>query len=320
VELGHASNTIICNSQPAASAATTPSKQNENLNHDQERILKVPPAKKNLESKICNDQNDEVKRLFRTEEEKKKHEQVIHAAGKKGKKPKCIFCGLFTHSMWNHLKNKHNSQLPHAFKCTFNCSKFAYFLTEDELAEHISRVHTKRALVRKEVKCIYCKKILLDSNLLNAHVKYFHYEYKLKCKFNGCCRYFLTQIRADAHFEQRHRKKEEQKIFKCSKCDFRSARKDGVEGHETRSHADKTVPCPKCEKMFGSIKIMNSHLIGHKEPQMCEHCNDKISILTIRGHQMQEQCKNCQEVFLCVKLARLHNKTCKPVVSNSNCL
>jgi hypothetical protein len=219
VELGHASNTIICNSQPAASAVTTPSKQNKNLNHD-ERILKVSPAKKNHESKICNDENDEVKQFSRTEEENEKHEQAIHAAGKKGKKPKCIFCGLLTHSMWNHLKNKHKSQLPHAFKCTFNCSKFAYFLTEDERAKHIARVHTKRALVRKEVKCIYCKKILLDSNLLNMHVKYFHYEYKLKCKFNGCSRYFHTQIRADAHFEQRHRKKEDKKIFKCSKCDY----------------------------------------------------------------------------------------------------
>jgi hypothetical protein len=206
VELGNASNTIICNSQPAANAATTPSKQNENLNQDQERILKVSPAKKNLESKICNDQNDEV----RTEEEKKKHEQVINAAGKKSK---CIFCGLFIHSMWKHLKNKHKSQLPHAFKCTFKCSKFAYFLTEDERAEHITRVHTKRALVRKEVKCIYCKKIILDSNLLNAHVKYFHYEYQIKCKFNGCSRYFHTQIRADAHFEQMHRKKKTRKFL-----------------------------------------------------------------------------------------------------------
>jgi hypothetical protein len=241
---------------------------------------------------------------FRSVEELNKHEERIHAV--RNKMTRCIFCGLFFKCMRGHLKSIHAPQLPHAFKCTsVHCA--AYFLTAEERNEHEASAHRK--IVRKEVKCIYCKQMCPDTNLLHAHVKYFHYEYKILCKFSRCSRYFHSQVRADAHFERMHRKKEDKKMFKCSKCDFKSARKDGIVTHEAHLHADKTIPCPKCEKMFGSIRIMNFHLKTHKEPEICEHCNEKSA--SLRSHQKQEKCKYCHEVLMCVKLARQHQKTCK---------
>lgn len=245
---------------------------------------------------------------FRSEEVMEKHEELIHAVGEK--MTSCMFCGLLFKCMKNHLRSKHKQQLPDAFKCIKETC-FKYFLTQNERDEHVADVHTKKIVVREEVKCIYCKKMCADKYLLHQHVNYYHYEFKIQCKFSRCSRYFHTQVRADAHFEQMHRKKEENKMFQCSKCDFKSARKDGIQTHEAQRHVDKTIPCPKCEKLFGSIKLLNFHLYTHNEPKICEHCNEKITLTGLRKHQQQEKCRKCQEVLFCSKSARRHDKICK---------
>lgn len=106
---------------------------------------------------------------FRSQAEKQKHEGLVHHK----KKEKCLFCGSFVESLNLHIRHMHKSQLPSAFKCTFRCA--AYFLTETERDEHVASAHgPKGALVRQEVKCIYCKKSCTDKQVLYSHIKKIH--------------------------------------------------------------------------------------------------------------------------------------------------
>jgi len=249
---------------------------------------------------------------FRSNEEKQKHDQLIHAG--KGKKL-CIFCGLFIfyNNMVQHFKYKHKHQVASAFKCTFRCGE--YFLTEAERDEHVG-VHTKVAKVRQEVVCIYCNKICADKEALLSHSKHNHSDITIQCRIRGCSLFFLTQTQLDAHFEQVHRKKEDNKRFRCSMCDYRSIEISKLNSHLALMHGNKNKPCLKCGKCFISTEALKFHLnVSHAESKICEHCNRSMKYL--HGHQIQSKCKECQQILPCRQSAQLHSMSCKLSTMNN---
>jgi hypothetical protein len=224
--------------------------------------------------------------LFRSEVEKQNHEALVHASTKKDK---CIFCNLFF------------------TQCKFRCRR--YFLTEADRDEHIASAH-KICLMRTEAKCLYCNRIYKDKNVLSSHINITHSAVKILCNFINCRKYFHTQTEADEHFEQQHQKIEENKKYRCLKCNFRSAYKYKVKIHNSRMHGEKILLCPKCSKCFCSSFTLKYHIKqAHSPRKVCPHCNK--SILQIRTHLKQEKCKRCQEVLMCVCVAQLHKKSCK---------
>lgn len=245
--------------------------------------------------------------FFRSEEEKQKHEELIHAGANK---TKCIFCNLFfpNSTMTSHLKYSHKSQYPNAFKCTFPCS--TYFLTELERDRHIDSVHKKLKL-RQEVECIYCNKLCTDKILLRNHIRICHSDVKIRCKMQQCNQFFLTQTQSDAHYNEVHRKREEKKKLRCSECDFRSNKLSNVKKHAIRNHKSKDIPCPnvKCSKLFSSAYALTDHLrYSHAELKTCQHC--KMKLVEFKYHQMQAKCKKCQRLLPCVRKAQQHYKVC----------
>jgi hypothetical protein len=246
---------------------------------------------------------------FRSEVEKQNHVALVHASTKKDK---CIFCdNFFTEgNIVRHYQTKHKTLFANAFKCKFKCRE--YFLTEADREEHIASAHKVIVAVRAEAKCLYCNKVFIDKYGLNIHVNKHHSAVKVICKFFTCGQYFRTQTEADEHFEQQHQKIEENKKYRCFKCNFRAALKINVKYHIYRMHGEKMLQCPKCTKCFISSIILKEHLKRMHLPlkvNVCPHCNK--SILNIRNHLKQEKCKRCQKVLLCLGLAHLHKKLCK---------
>jgi hypothetical protein len=244
---------------------------------------------------------------FCSEVEKQNHEALVHASTEK---IKCIFCNLFypARTMLLHLKIVHKPLVPSAFKCNFKCRR--YFLTEAELNEHIASVHNY--FMRQEVQCIYCNKMYSDKYTLHDHIENIHPVIKNRCRFRGCIQYFHSQNQADKHFEQQHLKIENNKKFECSKCNYRTARKDSLKIHISQVHGDSSFPCPKCSSCFRSSAALASHLaFTHKPPKACPHCNTSYSYCSLKKHLMQEKCKICHKVLLCVRSAKLHKKVCK---------
>jgi KRAB domain-containing zinc finger protein len=242
---------------------------------------------------------------FRSEVEKQNHEAHVHASTKKDK---CIFCNLFfpASTILHHYRMEHKTLLANAFKCKFYCRR--YFLTEADREEHIASAH-KRPM-RVEAMCLYCNKICMDKNLLDSHIYKHHSGVKIRCKFVNCGQYFHTQTEADEHFEQQHQKIEENKKYRCLKCNFRSAYKLNVKTHIYRMHGEKMLPCSKCSRCFSSSYTLKVHIKrAHSPPKVCPYCNK--CYVDIRVHLRQDKCKRCQKVLLCVRVAQLHKKLCK---------
>jgi len=242
---------------------------------------------------------------FRSEVQKQNHEALVHASTKKHK---CVFCNFFfpASTILQHYQKKHKTLFANVFKCKFQCRK--YFLTEAERDEHIASAH-KRPM-RAEAKCLYCNKICIDKNVLNSHIRRNHSAVKILCKFFTCGQFFYTKTEADEHFEQEHQKMEENKKYRCLKCNYRSSYKQTVKIHISRMHGEKMLQCPKCSICFSSSLTLKDHIRQvHSPPKVCPHCNK--SYLHIKMHLKQEKCKKCQKVLLCVRVARLHKKLCK---------
>jgi hypothetical protein len=243
---------------------------------------------------------------FRSEVEKQNHEALVHATTKM---IKCIFCNLFfcEINMLRHFQTRHKSLIPFAFKCNVKCRK--YFLTELELNEHKAIVHSKY-FERCKFKCIYCNKIYLKTTLLRRHINSMHAEVKICCNYHFCFQYFHTQAQANFHFEQHHQKIEDKKKFRCLKCNYRSSEKANCDRHVSQIHGDKSLPCSKCQKLFGSSAALKIHLrFAHKPPKVCPHCNKRYSRIEV--HLKEEKCKICQKDLLCINSAQLHKEVCK---------
>lgn len=245
---------------------------------------------------------------FRSEVEKRKHESLTHETKNT---LKCIFCSFYfrPNRIKGHLLTKHKSQLPFAFKCNRRC--YSYFLTESELNEHIASSHKTK--MRSEAMCVYCNNMYADVLSLNEHIKRFHSDIKITCKFRGCKHFFHSQTQADAHFEQQHQKIQDNKKYQCSKCDYKGSFKHNLEEHILRIHGEKNQPCSKCSMRFRSSYALKKHLkSAHTSPHQCQHCGDILHCTNnLRQHQFQTKCKNCQQVLSCCTLYRMHTKKCK---------
>lgn len=243
---------------------------------------------------------------FRFKEEEQKHRELFHAPEKN--KQKCIFCGLHytSGSLQRHLKLKHGPELPSAFKCTFHCLE--YFLTKSDLDGHIASVH-KKVIVRKEFKCIYCKKLCTFKKGLHDHIKRCHGDVKIRCKLYGCAYYFHTQSECEDHLELVHKNLEDKK-FQCAHCSFRTDLKNNFEIHWARIHETSKIPCPKCGKIFSSSVSLKFHLKRtHTQLKSCEYCN--LKVVHLREHQILDKCKKCLQILPCVQTAWLHSiKVC----------
>jgi KRAB domain-containing zinc finger protein len=241
---------------------------------------------------------------FRSEEEMQTHIGLEHADVEA---QKCVLCGkyLLDINMRLHLRNSHKSQFADLFKCTFKCRK--YFLTEAEREKHIDSAH-ERYSAREQEECIYCNKLYFGKRSLRMHIDNCHTERKIQCSVLGCAQYFLTETLLDAHFEQLHRKKEENKKYQCELCEYRTAYKGHLRSHMEHKHQTKNKRCPECKKMYRSHHALLNHLKTHDDINMCQYCNTAVP--TLKRHQKLEKCTKCDQLLLCSKLATLHHKQC----------
>jgi uncharacterized C2H2 Zn-finger protein len=255
---------------------------------------------KHKEKLIFNCSFQKCSRIFLSTQNLQSHVEQKHIKTKS--RVKCTFCSkLISRScLLRHCKEVHC-----AYKCSFRkCSQL--FLVKTERDKHFQRDHSK---IKKPTKCIYCNNVYRNDSLLNQHICHMHSDVKLKCTRKGCASYFFSQSDCDAHFSEKHLKEEENKTFKCDKCDFTCAKIRYLNSHFTYTHVTPHVKCLKCRKMFPSKICMLRHLrVSHTELKACQHCS--LKVLRMVQHQKQEECRKCQAILPCTKMANTHHKKC----------
>jgi hypothetical protein len=214
---------------------------------------------------------------------------------------RCKFCSkaIFKGSLHEHFRPLHN-----LFTCTFKkCAQL--FSTATERRKHAEKDHSR---IMKS-SCIYCNKVFSCNALMSCHVKYNHSDVKIKCSIRDCSSYFLSQSDCDTHFKDQHQEEHEQKTYKCDKCSYSFIDKRGLEAHFGRFHSYYQIKCLKCTKVFSSNQSMLYHLLHtHSEGKTCQHCNLKFKGL--KKHQRRNECTKCQNISLCTRSGRQHEKKC----------
>jgi hypothetical protein len=181
---------------------------------------------------------------------------IHHAEPHTRNEVKCIYCGLFSKKIafMDHVKSKHESQ---AIKCTYKCREF--FLTIADRNKHILEVHSNAPIILRHI-CIYCKNEFCSKDRLRNHVQNVHKQVCIMCSLRGCSEYFSSQSDLNNHFLEKHKEKEDAKMFKCLKCNYTTMSKWHLRGHISRIHGKDKVSCPLCSKVFKSNFSLGIHL------------------------------------------------------------
>lgn len=125
------------------------------------------------------------------------------------------------------------------------------------------------------------------------------------------------------------------KPFKCEKCDYRTSNKNDVKIHMKLKHNSEKqfLKCKKCSKVFGTQRVLNSHL-KHHDGYFCETCEKYLAtsrqfrIHLKEVHLTKENlygCKVCSTKFkthheLVIHLQKTHPKLIKCQESQCNSL
>jgi len=243
-----------------------------------------------------------------SEEELKKHVGEKHDAGKKNKSSACSFCDrILTSDLRKnmHVINHHSDKI---FRCDkFNCSHFAE--SQDELEQHKKEAHSKVEKHQKTVVCLFCKKTIWNKASYVQHIRTWHSEEALRCKYKQCFTFFKSEIDLQNHYEEKHVGKY---VYVCALCDYNCFSKISIQMHLQRQHLPKDKKCPHCSELFGSSSLLRLHIkFNHKRREKCPHCREIGTNLS--RHVVTANCPACSQPFPCKKLLSDHKLGCKKV-------
>lgn len=149
-----------------------------------------------------------------------------------------------------HAIKKHGQE----FKCS-KCDK--RFKARRYLLNHVKR-HDLQQL--KHV-CDICGKRFLHPSDLTEHTTVHSDEYKFPCKWLGCDRKFKFKKDLNKHFIRAHTATAQ---FQCEHCVQQFDDKRLYTQH-LRTHAEPTIPCHRCGKLFRHYSTRNKHM------RYCDH-------------------------------------------------
>jgi len=174
--------------------------------------------------------------------------------------------------------------------------------------------------------CFICKKILRDLKDLNRHLRVFHKDKVVLCRFKSCGATFKKQKLLQVHLKKQHRVLEK-KPFECKLCKYLYPSKYSLKLHMKHHEAVKNFKflCVFCSENLDSKLSLYRHTRQHhkKEAIKCKLRRCRLFFKT--KEQMEEHfenrhknnCRFCpltfhNAVFLSSHLKNLHGeKKCK---------
>jgi len=205
----------------------------------------------------------------------------------------CPTCGLgFVTSS---ARSAHRRQVHQRHHLCQTCDRA--FSTSQKLDRHL-RTHTGV----KEFKCETCKKEFSLEENLKMHYNVHLGKKNFSCYI--CQREYFTRSGLNHHLKQVHGN---EKLVKCSKCDFIGKTRYDVETHHKIDHVESTLKCDLCSQQFQNKQELKKHIMDYHSGSrqfsctVCSHKSKSQSKLDIhmRQHSLNKihSCKHCGQKF-----------------------
>lgn len=233
----------------------------------------------------------------------------------------CHICGKifkYPESLRRHLKTVHSDERP--FKCHLCTSSFN---RNHNLTIHIKVVHQREPMYAKKHiprLCDYCGKVLLSVRSLEEHISSIHTK-KALYECNRCHSTFFRKMGLVKHKNSECDGKnsgnsQAGKVFLkyCEFCGLEFKKEHFYIKHKFKHMS--TVPCSICSLEFDDSTLLTEHIDSdHPElkPFSCEVCHKKFknkSLLNchvvIHSGEKRYQCESCPLKFLKKKYLLTH--------------
>lgn len=187
-------------------------------------------------------------------------------------------------SLFAHIKSAHG-------KITFTCQiceiRFPHRVA---LRRHGLKMHKERAGGFPCRRCnIHVSKTAHEGNL---HVKECRESFTFDC--DECDAKLQTPSHLKTHKEMNH----DEPKYDCNFCGKKFKRKETAVKHQiTHSKGKKQIPCPKCDKIFGTNTNLKRHLNVHLpvRPYPCPTCEKRFSSKQAMDLHAKLNCANGRE-------------------------
>ncbi|CAB3379118.1 Hypothetical predicted protein [Cloeon dipterum] len=223
----------------------------------------------------------------------------------------CFYCGKRCNNLSQHVRQRHKE----AIKCGIRgCG--TYFHTKEEKEQHmIEDLHEKRnkTCEKKKILCKICKnfKTFSTNQLWRYHMNRKHPELPVACAHYGCIDYFKTKSEMILHVNSVHKQAINQVLFQCKHCVYITTFHSSLRKHEEWRHKPKIFKCDRCDKKFGSKKLVNIHYKQYHTFYRCTSCGQDVTHAYKQYHRKPSVCSKCELSFECLGLNQLHWKSCK---------
>ena len=205
----------------------------------------------------------------------------------------CPTCGLSF--VTSSARSAHRRQVHQRHHLCQTCDRA--FSTSQKLDRHL-RTHTGV----KEFKCDTCKKEFSLEENLKMHYNVHLGKKNFSCYI--CQREYFTRSGLNHHLKQVHGN---EKLVKCSKCDFVGKTRYDVETHHKLDHVESSLKCDPCNQQFQNKQDLKKHIMDYHSGgrpfscTVCSHRSKSQSKLNIhmRQHSLNKihSCKHCGQKF-----------------------
>ena len=196
-----------------------------------------------------------------------------------------------------------HTRYAHQQKHQFGCPRCVRKFTQKRIVEYHLRTHAAAAKKSRAAAGNSAKAGVVktdpnaDDNVLDppgpGPIKYTCEE---------CCAGFDTRRRYTRHMQLRHNVKPPR--YECEVCDASYARIDELTRHTMQIHRQKkTIPCPRCTRLFTQQRIVDYHVVGHDtkrvymkspRPFRCTLCQRSFSTEPLlKEHKCRTSTQRC---------------------------
>ncbi len=236
-------------------------------------------------------------------------------------KEKCTECNAEVLYMERHMKNVHRNANKH-----FTCSKCQHeFTTDSSLKRHVKHFHSDN---RPSFVCHLCDNVFTFKHTLKRHLQTHNTEKNFACTL---CNMKFTSNRNLKNHEEKHKEnrqkqcticgkmylhisshmkrhagkgKRQYKEKQCPKCKRQiNATNPANFWRHVRSHTDRVLSCPLCQKTFRHEISLQHHQKMHEgtNKTTCTICNKQVVTWYMNRHMETHKDPSERKLISCYK-------------------